>query len=123
MAALGVIGFIVIIALVVMLVTTRGSQRLPAVPLSTTPVSDQVRCERLQHYLSQELMQQRGRVESVTDYTAVVVYGRPVNHILHLLLTLVTCGLWAVIWLGLVVDHGEQRCVLFVDSCGNVTRN
>lgn len=65
-AALGAIGAITVIATVVMLVATRGSRRLPAAQFSTTPVSDQVRRDRLQQRLSQELMLKRGRIESAT---------------------------------------------------------
>ena len=62
------------------------------------------------------------RVESMGTKTAVLVKGRRVNHILHLLLTLVTLGLWAVVWLLLVAMKGEQRKTVFVDPQSGYVR-
>jgi hypothetical protein len=87
---------------------------------STTPVSDETRRQLLQEYLSRDLHSGRGRVESVTAYTAVMVYGKPVNHVLHLLATVLCCGLWLPIWILIAIDGGEKRRVLSVDHCGNV---
>ena len=61
------------------------------------------------------------RVESQGDYQAVLIKGRRVNHILHLILTLVTAGLWAVVWIILVIVGGEKRHIVRVDEFGNVT--
>ena len=43
---------------------------------------------------------------------------KTVNHVLHLLLTVLTCGLWAVIWLlaGAASLSERYRC----PRCGNV---
>jgi hypothetical protein len=87
---------------------------------STIPVSDDVRRQMLQEYLSRELYTGRGRVESATAYTAVVVQGKPVNHVLHLLATVLLCGLWLPIWIIIALDGGEKRRVLSVDHCGNI---
>lgn len=62
------------------------------------------------------------RIESQSDFTAVVVHGRPVNHVLHLLLTLVTCGMWSLVWLLLVLTGGEKRVSLMADPWGNMVR-
>ena len=35
--------------------------------------------------------------------------GRPVNHVLHLLLTLATCGFWALPWLIIGTTGGVKR--------------
>jgi len=37
------------------------------------------------------------------------------NHILHLLLTIVTAGLWLIIWIGVAIKFGGWRC----DTCGS----
>ena len=62
-------------------------------------------------------------VESQTDYQAVLV--RPatrINHVLHLLLTLITFGLWAIVWIFLAITHKRERHrVILVDGFGNVT--
>lgn len=45
----------------------------------------------------------------------------PVNHILHLILSIFTAGLWLFVWLFLVIDaRGEQRHVVSVDEAGGV---
>lgn len=38
-----------------------------------------------------------------------------INHILHLLLSILTAGLWLIIWLGVSVRFGGWRC----ESCGS----
>src|SRR4051812_43428975 len=60
------------------------------------------------------------RVESSTGDTVVLVKGRRANHILHLLLTLVTCGLWLIVWAIVGLETGEKRIVLRQDSDGVV---
>jgi hypothetical protein len=59
------------------------------------------------------------RVESQSDYQAVVVKGKPVNHVLHLILTLVTLTFWGPVWIGLAIFGGEKRSMVSVDEYGN----
>ncbi len=61
------------------------------------------------------------RVESQGDFQAVLVRGHRVNHILHLIITLITFGFWGVVWIGLVVFGGEKRELVQVDEFGNVS--
>ena len=64
---------------------------------------------------------QGGRVEHRTPDTVVMVMGKPVNHVLHLLLSLFcTCGLWVPVWLLLAAFGGEQRRILTVGPDGDV---
>lgn len=64
------------------------------------------------------------RVESQIDFQAIVVHGRRPNHLLHLILSIITLGLWALcVWLPLVLFGGEKRRVITVDPYGNVTRS
>jgi hypothetical protein len=63
------------------------------------------------------------RVESQTDYQAIVVRGRRPNHLLHLILSIITIGIWFLfVWLPLMIFGGEKRRVLNVDTYGNVAR-
>ena len=48
------------------------------------------------------------QIESRTENLASLRFGKPVNHVLHLLLTLVTCGLWALVWLYLAIFQGRS---------------
>ena len=57
-------------------------------------------------------------LESQTGYNAVLIKGRKVNHILHLILSLITAGVWLIVWLLLVITNRRQRTVLFVNDEG-----
>lgn len=59
------------------------------------------------------------RVESQTDFQAVMVKGHRTNHVLNLILTLVTLGIWAIVWILMVALGGEKRAVVSVDEYGN----
>lgn len=59
------------------------------------------------------------RVESQSDFQAVVVKGKGVNHVLHLILTLVTLGVWGVVWIAMAIFGGENRAMVTVDEFGN----
>ena len=65
-------------------------------------------------------VRQGARIEAQSDYQAIVVQGKPVNHILHLILTLVTLGFWVIVWIILVLTGGEKRRTITVDEWGNV---
>jgi hypothetical protein len=62
---------------------------------------------------------QGARVESQGDYQAILVKGHRPNHMLHLVLTLVTLGLWLFVWLGVIAFGGEKRMSASVDEWGN----
>ncbi len=62
-----------------------------------------------------------GRVESQSDYQAVIVIGKPVNHLLHGILTFITFLFWGIVWIILAVTGGEKREVITVDEYGNVS--
>jgi hypothetical protein len=88
-------------------------------PLET--VTQEERKSRLSLAVRQEVAA-GGRVESQTEYTAIVRHGKPVNHILHLILTLVTAGLWAIVWVivSIVAASGRKAISLTVDEYGQV---
>lgn len=64
-------------------------------------------------------VRQGARIESQSDVQAVIVRGSKPNHILHLILTLITLGLWGIIWIAVAVLGGEKRGVIDVDEYGN----
>lgn len=43
------------------------------------------------------------------------VFRKGTNHILHLLLTILTAGLWLLVWIGVAVKFGGWRC----QQCGS----
>ncbi|WP_217913184.1 hypothetical protein [Miltoncostaea marina] len=61
------------------------------------------------------------RIEAWYDGGAVTVRGRRPNHVLHLLITLFSVGLWDLVWIALAILGGEQRSIISVDEGGEVT--
>jgi hypothetical protein len=60
------------------------------------------------------------RIESQSDFQAVLVEGKPVNHVLHAILTIFTCLLWGIVWAIIAATGGEKRQMVVVDEFGNV---
>jgi len=96
------------------------SPNLP--PENATAKSPDERKDALAAAVAREVgSDSRVRIESQSDYQAVLVRGRRPNHVLHLILSLLTLGFWAVfVWLPLVLFGGEKRSVITVDERGNV---
>lgn len=95
--------------------------------VSTTPINSGARMsfdhrrERLAAEISRLLALGNRRIESYSDLSAVLIIGKPVNHVLHLLATVLTLGVWALVWILLVLTGGEQRELIRVDERGDVT--
>ena len=83
-------------------------------------LGDAERKRILATYIATEVATKGTRVESQTDENAVLVYGKRVNHMLHLLLCVPTAGLWAVPWIIMAATGGEKRKVVRVDDYGNI---
>lgn len=64
---------------------------------------------------------QGGRVESQSEFQAVIVTGQPVNNTLHAIVTILTCLIWGIVWIILSVTGGERRQLIVVDEFGNAT--
>jgi hypothetical protein len=63
------------------------------------------------------------RVESQSDYQAVLLKGRHVRHMLHLVLSILTVGLWLPVWFVMWLVYHERRQIAEVDDYGNVRVN
>ncbi len=87
--------------------------------------TEQKSTEERKAILAQQVQNAVGRglrVDTQSDTMAVVVNGKPVNHILHLILSLVTLGLWLIPWGIMVIAGGERREMITVDEFGNVLK-
>lgn len=60
------------------------------------------------------------RIESQSDFQAILIEGQPVNHTLHAILTIFTCLLWGIVWAVIAATGGEKRQMVVVDEFGNV---
>ena len=58
------------------------------------------------------------RLESQMGFQAVLVTENRPNHLIHLILTVLTGGLWALIWLYIVLTKKDRREILQVDEYG-----
>jgi hypothetical protein len=83
-------------------------------------VDARARSERLQIAVADYIAKTKGRVAFQGDDRVVVITGRPVNHVLHLLLTLLTGGLWIFGWIIASAAGGETSHILTVDDAGSV---
>ncbi|MCH9730148.1 MAG: DUF2510 domain-containing protein [Actinomycetia bacterium] len=70
--------------------------------------------------LEQVLVSQHAKVVTRTPATAAVLIGQPVNHILHLLLSVFTLGLWIPFWIITASTSGQKQYLLAVDTKGHV---
>jgi hypothetical protein len=98
------------------------SGSLPEQPQSAV-VSGRKSPEERKELLSRTVASQvanGARVESQSDFQAVLVRGKSVNHVLHLILTLVTLFIWSIVWIALAIFGGEKRSMVTVDEYGNV---
>lgn len=71
--------------------------------------------DRFEHVVA-ERVSQGWRVESRTPLIAVLARGKRPNHILHLLLSLVTFGLWVLVWINVAAWGGVRRSTIRVDG-------
>ena len=58
------------------------------------------------------------RLESENDVQAVVVGGHRPNHTLHLLLTIVTLGLWGIVWIIITISARNKRKTISISPEG-----
>jgi hypothetical protein len=91
----------------------------PAQTLSTKKRSDKERRAILAQQL--QTAAARGlRIESQSDFQAVLASGQPVNNTLHAILTIFTCLLWGIVWAVLAGTGGVSREMVVVDEFGNI---
>ena len=60
------------------------------------------------------------RIESQTERSAVVIRGRPTNHVFHLVMFIITSTFWWPVWLFFTIRNRTQRQLIVVDEFGNV---
>lgn len=59
------------------------------------------------------------RIENRSDYQATVSKGKETRHVLHIVLAVVTGGLWLVVYIPLWLVTGIRRRLVSVDEYGN----
>jgi hypothetical protein len=84
---------------------------------SELPLSERHR--RLDHVLQRRYRRRGWRLEFYSETSAVMVRGWPVQHLLNALLTLVTGGIWFIVWLFAIGFGGERRELVFIRPDGS----
>jgi len=79
--------------------------------------SDEDRKAILNRYVIDQVAK-GGKVELHTDFDAVLTFGNRPNHVLHLLLSILTAGIWLIIWILISLSGGISRRSYHVDQCG-----
>lgn len=69
-----------------------------------------------------EWMLYNARIESRTPTTVALVQGHSPNHTVHAILTVCSCGFWAIIWAIAAATQTQKRTVLTVDEYGYIHR-
>lgn len=78
--------------------------------------------ERLHVAVNQEL-RAGWQVVSQTPTAVRLQKGHPTSHLLHLVLSVLTMGLWIPVWIFMAVVAGEKNKTLYLDKNGNVRTN
>jgi hypothetical protein len=68
----------------------------------------------------EEEMQKGWTIESCTDMTARLTKGHENSHTLHLILSLLTCGIWIPVWIFIAITTGKRSRTWKVDKQGRV---
>ena len=96
---------------------------VPTVPTADAQAAQKIDSEERREELNRvlnESIRKGWKVESQTDFTATIVKGKRPNHILHLILSIVTALLWVPVWIFLSITKHEDRRLIQVDEAGNV---
>ena len=87
---------------------------------ATYPELDRSDRDRLLEQAVEREVRAGGRVVERGDDAVTLAYRRTVTHLGHAVLTLMTFGLWAVVWAAVALSERESRVRYEVDAWGNV---
>lgn len=87
-------------------------------PATITPAH---KAQKMSQAISYEIAQ-GWKVEYQGPDQVVLVSGKKVNHILHLILTLFTGGFWLLVWLIVILANPSKKLMITVDDYGNFNR-
>ena len=52
----------------------------------------------------------------------MIVKGKPINHALHIIVSIFTAGIWLIGYAIIAATGGEKRELVVVDEFGNLSR-
>lgn len=90
-------------------------------PLTDDPERDaEIRDWALERAIQDQILNNKATLLVQNSRGAVLGYRQPVSHFAHAVMTVVTAGLWAIIWAYCALTQREDRVMLDVDLWGNV---
>ena len=89
-------------------------------PLEHDALAEDAQRERLLGQVVDDLTLQGCDVKLKSRFRVVVARRRPVSHVLHLILTVLTAGLWVPIWLIMAIARKDERTAYDVVRHGHV---
>ena len=93
----------------------------PIAVKSTTPKTESERKNLLNNHIARVFSYSRDAQTLLhTDFAATIKFGKPINHILHLLLCIPTFGFWLIVWIFIGITHKEKTRMYTVDDFGNI---
>lgn len=84
------------------------------------PISEEKQQRALELAVEDQVATNAATVVFSGSQGVVLGYRKRVSHVFHALMTLFTAGVWALIWLAIILSSRERRVRLEVDRWGNV---
>ena len=88
---------------------------------STIPRTESERKNLLNNHIARVFSYSRDAQTLLhTDFQASIKFGKPINHILHLLLCIPTFGFWLIVWFFIGITNSQKTRIYSVDEFGNI---
>lgn len=84
------------------------------------PVGEDRRLRALSLAVEDQVVANGATVVLDGPHGVVLAYPRAVSHLFHALMTVITAGIWIVVWLAVALGRGDRRVRLEADNWGNV---
>jgi hypothetical protein len=108
-------------------VEASGTNEPPSEARATTPAASIHQTAEQRKATLDRTLQLQGaqgwRIETRSDFQATIAKGNRINNTLHLILTIITAGLWGIVWIILALFGGIKRRMITVDEYGNIIDN
>lgn len=85
-------------------------------------ISPEARKQWLEVYIS-NCVKHGWRVESHSEFSATLAKGHRPNPWFHAIATLLTLGVWLVVWIPRALFFGEKRMAVRVDENGDIQKS
>lgn len=77
----------------------------------------------LDQYVATQVRRGDATVEPLSETSVVIVRRKKIRHVLHLVLTVLTGGIWAIPWIVMVLRNKPRRTVASVTADGTINES